>query len=420
MPRLPRFTTAGSYRWWVLALLFGASFLNYFDRQTVSVLKTTLKAEYGLDDAAYALLVNVFTGCYAAAYIGSGWLVDRMGPRHALALFASVWSLATVACGAAATFLQLVLMRGLLGLAEPGNHPVAIRVATAWAPARRRGLFMSLCGFGSSVGAVAAPPIIAFLALVYHWRVAFVVPGLVGLLLAAVWWLTYRDPAPLETAGKSKGAVVTSLRWAALWRHPAVWGIVLCRLISDPVWYFCLFWLPGYLQEQKGATMADLGWLGWLPFLAANVGALAMAALSDRLANGSADPLAARKRLLLLVSMAGPICMAVPQAPNLITTLALFCVIAIVCNSWLSTLAPIIAEVFPLGNVASVWGIAGAFGATGAMVFNYVIGHAAETIGLTTLFVIMGVLHPCAAVLLHLLVRRRATDPRPEVQAQNA
>ena len=415
MPRSPD----SRFRWFVVALLFAASFLNYFDRQTVSVLKTTLKAEFAMDDAAYALLVNVFTGCYATAYIASGWLVDRIGPRRALTWFVGIWSAATVACGFATGFVQLVVLRGVLGLAEPGNYPVSIRVATAWAPAHRRGLFMSLCGLGSSLGAVAAPPVIALLALRFHWQAAFVVPGVLGFLLAAAWWHFYRDPAPVPAAAAASDASAIApppvsapaLPWRRLWQHPALWGIVLSRLLSDPVWYFCLFWLPGFLQEKRGASLSELGFVGWLPFLAANVGGIAMAAWSDRRARHAPDPLRARKRLLIALSLLGPVCLLVPHAPGLPLTLALFCVIAVVCASWLATLAPIITEVFPLANVASVWGIAGAFGATGAIVFNHLIGHAAERIGLDTLFVVMGALHPCAALVLALLVRRKHPLP---------
>jgi len=397
-----------NFRWVLLALIFGASFLNYFDRQTVSVLKTTLKDVFSMADTDYALLVNIFTGCYAAAYIASGWMVDRIGPKKALTVFAGLWSLVTIGCGLARNFWELALMRGLLGIAEPGLQPVSIRVASAWAPPGRKGLFMSLCGIGSSIGNVVAPPLIVWLLLHSGWRAAFILPGVVGLFIALVWWALYREPvqaAPEQTAA-APAPNPPAWRWGQLWRTKALWGIVLARLVSDPVWYFCLFWLPGYLQEQKGLTMQQLGLVGWLPFIAANLGGLSASVISDALAKGAADPLQGRKKLLFVVSVAGPLCVFVPGSTQLSMTLAMFCCIAIVCSCWLSTLAPIIAEIFPLGNVASVWGIAGAFGATGAMVFNYLLGHAATTIGLEKLFYIMGVLHPCAALLLFWLVRR--------------
>lgn len=401
------------FRWVLLALIFSAAFLNYFDRQTVSVLKTTLKDVFSMADTDYALLVNIFTGCYAAAYIASGWLVDKIGPKKALTIFAGAWSLVTIGCGFARSFWELAIMRGLLGIAEPGLQPVSIRIASAWAPPGRKGLFMSLCGIGSSIGNVLAPPLIVWLLLHSGWRSAFIVPGVVGLLIALIWWVLYRDPA-VPSDAQSSAAVTpppAAWKWSQLWRTKALWGIVLARLVSDPVWYFCLFWLPGYLQEEKGLTLKQLGLVGWLPFIAANVGGLAAAVFSDSLARRARDPLNGRKRLLYYASVAGPLCFFVPGSTELSLTLLMFCGIAIVCACWLSTLAPIIAEIFPLGNVASVWGIAGAFGATGAMVFNYLLGHAATTLGLENLFYIMGVLHPCAALLLVWLVRRPRVSP---------
>src|SRR5688572_30536532 len=245
------------------------------------------------------------------AYLGSGWLVDRFGPRKALTLFIGLWSVATAACGLARSMVSLAFLRGLLGLAEPGLHPVTIRTGTVWAPAGRRGLFLSLCGLGSSLGTVAAPPLIAWCTIHYHWRLTFVIPGVLGLVLAAVWWFIYRDPSPAElTAAPAETTTALAAEpwtWPQLWRQRMLWGIVLSRLVSDPVWYFCLFWMPGYLQEERGLSLAQMGFVGWIPFAAANVAGLGAAALSDRFANGASDRLKARKRLLLFTGLAGPI-----------------------------------------------------------------------------------------------------------------
>lgn len=396
------------YRWLILLLLLAAGFFNYFDRQTLSVLKTTLKTEFAMGDADYALIVNVFTACYACAYIGSGWVVDRFGPRAALTAFISLWSLATVGCGFARSWIQFSFLRGLLGLAEPGLYPVTIRVSTVWMEDKGRGFFMSLASLGSTVANIVAVPTIVWLALHFHWRLAFVLPGVLGLLVAGAWWWFYRDPDKSIAPAAAEPASVPAaspLPWARLWRHRGLWGIVLSRLVSDPVWYFCLFWMPGYLQESKHISVQQLGFVGWIPFAAANVGGLLFSALSDYRARR--DGLRGRKRLVMASALFGPLCLLIPHTPSLALTLALFCVVAVVCNAWLGSLGPIIAEIFPVGNVASVWGIAGAFGATGAVAFNYIIGHATETLGAGTLFVIMGFLHPCAAVILHFLVRSK-------------
>jgi len=400
----------------VVGLLLTAAFLSYFDRLIVSVLKTTLKTEFRIDDAGYALLINVFTGCYAVAYLISGWLTDRIGPRRALTLFVGVWSMVGALCGIAKNFFQLAVLRALLGLFEPGFQPVSIRSGTVWAPPARKGLFLSMCGAGSLFGAIAAPPLVTYIALHYHWRLAFILPGIVGVALATVWWFTYRDPdaqdLPANVPGKGAAPPVPALSWGELWRHQGVWGIMLSRFFNEPVWAFCLFWLPGYLHESKGATFAQVGLLGWLPFVVGNLGGLGLSAISDAVANRGRERVHSRKLVMYVASAFGLLCIFIPGA-SLTGTLVLFCAITLLCISWLFMTTSLIAEVFPIGNVASIWGMAGAVGSVGAIIFNYLLGHAAHLVGLPTLVLIMGCFHPCAALILRLMVH----PLRPVVKA---
>jgi len=389
----------------IVALLFTASFLNYLDRQTLSVLKPTIKAEFGLDDPGYAVLVNVFTFCYAAAYIGSGWVVDRLGARLALTLFMVGWSLATIGCGLARSFFIFGAFRALLGVMEPGNFPATIRAMTLWAPLKNRAFLMSLTGAGGTVGAIAAAPLIAWLATAYSWHAAFVVPGLVGFALAVAWWTIFREPEVI-TPSDSVTVSAPALPWTQLWRQRSTWGVVLARLVSDPVWYFCLFWMPGYFQEQRGLSLKASGLVGWIPFLVGNLGALSLAAFSDWLARRNAESLSARRRVLVGAACFAPLIALVPHAAGLPATVALLSLAALICLTWLLLLSPVIADTFPAENVASVWAIAGAFGATGAMVFNYAIGQISTTLGSERMFLVLGCLHPIAAVLLLLFVRK--------------
>ncbi|AWI09960.1 MFS transporter [Ereboglobus luteus] len=397
-----------NYRWLILGMLIVIGYLNQFDRQTVSVLKTTIKAAFEIDDSGYALLVNAFTACYAIAYIGSGWVVDRIGPRKALALFVAGWSLVTVGCGMAHALWLMVILRGLLGFAEPGLFPVTMRVSTVWAPDKNRGVFMAFATIGTSIGSITAVPIIAWLTIHFHWRLSFVVPGVIGIVLAWMWWRWYREPkaqaqgAPATPAEAAPVAKPAALPWTTLWRQRPLWGVILVRLISDPVWYFCLFWMPGYLQESKHVSIGMLGVIGWIPFLCATIGGLAFTALSDYRAKLAG--LRGRKFLVMATAVLGPLCWLIPHT-SVMPTIVLFCVVAVLCNAWLGSIAPIIAQVFPVGNVASVYGIAGAFGATGAIVFNWLIGQAATLWGMDTLFIVMGCLHPCAALVMAFFIR---------------
>jgi ACS family hexuronate transporter-like MFS transporter len=229
-----------------------------------------------------------------------------------------------------------------------------------------------------------------------------VIPGVLGLILAALWWITYRDPV---VPAVTETAPVAALPWVKLWRQPALWGLVLARFISDPVWYFCLFWMPGYFQEERGLTLKESGSIGWIPFLAANFGGLGIAMWSDRLGRRWGNALKARRRLLCGVALLGPLAMLTPHMPGLPLTVAVLSVVGIVCLTWLFVLGPMVGDVFPAGNVASVWAIAGAFGATGAIIFNYGVGQLTSTLGTERMFLLLGLLHPIAAGLLILLVR---------------
>jgi ACS family hexuronate transporter-like MFS transporter len=392
------------FRWWVASLLLAASILNYFDRQTLSVLKSTLEHDLSFNDSRYAVLINIFLAAYAISYIVSGWLVDKLGSRRSLTVFATLWSAATIGCGMATSFAGLSVMRGLLGIAEPGVQPVTVRAGAVWAPPEARGTFMTFCSLGSSIGAIAAPPAIAFLSVRYSWRLSFVLPGLLGFVVAAVWLFTYREPLGV-TRDFTEATQAVALPWLKLWTKPSLWGIILVRFIGDPVWYFVLFWMIGYLQDHKGATLQQIGRLAWIPFIAANIGGIALVFVSDFLAKRSGSKVKSRKIVLTVLSVAAPLAWFIPHARGLVLPIVLFSAMAIISNTWLYMLSPLIAEIFPLGNVASIWGIVGAFGCLGTIVFNAVVSRIQHTdSGYLFLFVLLGLLHPLAALVLNGMV----------------
>jgi MFS transporter, ACS family, hexuronate transporter len=398
-------------RWVILALVFAAMVLNYVDRQIVSVLKPTLKAEFAIDDRGYATLVNAFVFCYASTYAIAGWLVDRYGARRMMLGGVLAWSAACLAGAFTQTFGQLAACRALLGAAEPTTFPSQLRVVTEWFPARLRATANSICAAGTTIGAVVAAPIVAALALHFNWRAAFVVPAIAGLMVAGAWRLFYRDPPagyPAEEITAAEGAApikAPAFAWPELWRTRSLWGILLSRFISDPVWYFCLFWLPGYLQERSGLSLAQIGMVGWIPFLAADLGGVGSSMLSDRLVRGGRGPLRARKLVLVGAALCAPLCALTPHLPHPAATLAIFSVVGAVCLTWLFNLGVVVAETFPAANVGSVWGIAGACGAAGAMFFNLFVGEVMTTFGPARVFAALAVLHPLAAIVLTTMVR---------------
>lgn len=395
-------------RWLILAIIFCAILLNYIDRQILSILKPTLKLEFGFDDRGYAILVNIFTAGYATMYPVAGWLVDRFGPRIVMLGGILTWSVACLGAGLTRSFAAFAFFRGLLGVSEPSAFPAQLRVVTAWFPGTLRGTANSLCIAGGTLGAVIAPALVAWLALTFNWHAAFIVPGALGMGIAGLWLLVYRDP-PSEIVEQVNASlpVTGSVRftWPQLWRTRTLWAILLIRFISDPVWYFCLFWLPGYLQENSGLTLAQVGKVGWIPFLAADIGAIASAFWSDRMVRRGINPLIARKRMLTAMAALVPFCALTPHLPHPYMTLAIFSLVAAGCLSWLFSLSVVIAETFPARNVASVLGIAGGCGAAGAMVFNAFVGEMLSTLGPGRVFAVMAFMHPIVTVILWVLVR---------------
>ena len=406
-------------RWMIISVIFLAIVFNYFDRQIVSILKPVLKEEFDMDDAGYAFILNIFTLCYALMYPVTGWLVDRFGARLTMFFGIIGWSVACLGGGISRTIGQFGFFRGMLGLAEPTNFPAQLRVVTIWFPGKLRATANSLCVAGSSIGAIIAPPLVAYLALTYNWHTVFIVAGVIGLVIALLWFFIYMEPPARilkEATGQTGASEDTGFKWGQLWTTRSLWGILLIRFVTDPVWYFCLFWLPGYLQENSGLTLKEMGLYGWIPFLVADIGAIGTSAWSDYMVHKGRKPLSARKIMLSCVAILSPLCVFTPYLPTAFSTVAIFSVVAVACLSWLFTISVVVAEAFPSRNVASVLGIAGGFGAVGAVGFNYFVGQFMGQVGAEQIFMVMAFMHPIGVVLLWTMIRpERPSNAQMEV-----
>ena len=416
-------------RWVIVATIFIAIICNYLDRQLLSVLKPEILSEFGIDDNGYAWIVNVFLICYAVMYPISGVLVDRFGSKRVMMAGIVAWSLACIGGGLSQNIVQFTVCRGVLGLAEPTIFAGQIVAVTLWFEQRQRAAANSLCTAGGSLGTVVAPLLIAWLCRILpSWQEVFMVAGIVGLVIAAVWWFVYKNPPQeilaVTTAQRSEARLSEqrAFGWGELFRTRSLWGVLLIRMISDPVWYFCCFWLPAYLRDiyrmQDAAlsmqdTLDRIQWIGGIPFLVGAVGGVLSSVWSDRMVRRGSDSLAARKRMMIATVVVAPLCMLVPYLNGWIAdaqmqvavVVAIFSLIAVMCLSWLYTICVVIAEAFPVRNVASVVGITAGAGAVGGAVFNIFVGDMLASMG-DVLFIIMGMLHIAAAVILWRMVRR--------------
>lgn len=397
-------------RWFIVITIFIAIVCNYLDRQLLSILKPTIKDAFELGDDGYAFIVNIFMICYAVMYPVSGWLVDKFGSKRVMFFGIIGWSVACIGGGLSTSVEQFTFFRGLLGLAEPTIFAGQVVAVTVWFSGKQRATVNSICAAGGSIGTVMAPILIAWLSTMLVWHDIFVIAGVVGIVIGLCWWIIYKEPPAdilSETLHESKTDEEEAkiFTWKQLWFTRSLWGVILIRFISDPVWYFCLFWLPGYLQEDSGLTLTQVGWVGWIPFFVGAIGGILTSAWSDYMVKKGMSSLHSRKLMMSIVALIAPLCMLTPYVHGAVYVLIIFSIVAVMCLSWLFTINVVIAESFPVKNVASVVGITAGFGAVGGAIFNYYVGQLIGSVGAEKLFMIMGCLHLIAIIILWKMTR---------------
>lgn len=402
-------TTATSHRRWViLGLLFLATVINFVDRQTLSILAPTLRAEFGMNDAAYANVVSAFLASYTVMYTVSGRLLDRFGVRAGLVACVGWWSLATMLTARAWNALSLAGCRFLLGVGEPGIFPGGVKVCGEWFPRRLRAFAIGFFSSGSAIGALVAPPLIAWITLRYGWRAAFLLPGAIGLIWIPLWLLVYR---PNRARPEERAETIAPARsWLQLLGERRVWALVLPRLLSDPVWYLYLFWLPDYLQRERGLSLKEIGLYGWIPFLFADLGAMGGGALSDFLIRRGWQSHRARIALLVAVACVAPLGALVGFLPTAAMAIALTCLIAFLTQCWATNTSALTADTFAPAETGTVAGMMGTAGSLGGMLFTQLLGFAIAAFGYSSAFVLGAVMHPLAAALLLLLYRSQRSE----------
>ena len=251
---------------------------------------------------------------------------------------------------------------------------------------------------GSAMGAIVAPPAIAWITLQFGWRYAFLIPGLLGLIWLPVWWATYR---PLASHREPESS---SQPWSVLLRQRTVWGLVLSRLFSDPVWYFYLFWLPDYLQRERHLSLAQVGFYGWIPFLFADLGSLAGGFLSDFLIGRGIAPARARMVVLAGVACMAPIGALAGVAPSAAGAIAATCLVAFLTQCWSTNTATLVSDVLPDVARGSAMGLMGTAGSLAGACFAQVLGFVIGRFGYPAAFGLAAVLHPCAIAVLVLML----------------
>ncbi len=390
--------------WLVVSLLFMIRLVNYLDRQTLSVLKTTLKAALDFSDSDYSLLLFAFMLPYILMYGASGWIIEALGTRRSMTLFAAVWSVGGLLSGFAQNFGQLAASRALLGAAEPGVFPLSQRVILNWVPERHRAFAFSVVSPSGSVGALLAPPVVAYLTIAASWRAAFIVPAVIGLILAALWWRIDRLPAERVDAATQSGV---KLPVALLFKDRSFWGIVAARLVSDPVWFFYLFWIPGFMQDSLGLSLGQVGMVAGIPYLAALVACPVVGRITDLKTARGHNPARVQLWIFSLTAALMPLGALIAVTSNAVISIVIITLVTASAQLWFAGTSVMIAARLPARLNASAAGFVGATGATAGLIMSVIAGPVIETFGYAVVFTCLGLLHPASAVILWLTIGRR-------------
>jgi ACS family hexuronate transporter-like MFS transporter len=408
--------TIHALRWWMIGLVMLGAIINYLTRSTLAVAAPTLLQDLQISAREYSWIVSTFQFAIMLQPI-CGYVLDVLGLKAGLAIFATAWSVISMAHGLANSWQSLAVLRGLLGFAEGSANPAGMKATAEWFPARERGYAGGVYNIGASVGSMLAPPLVAWAILAYNWQMAFVLTGSFGLVWVVLWLLFYQAPdrhpalsdaerrhiaSGQETHLRDDGQRPSILRIA---RQRNFWGIALPRFLADPTWGTLTFWVPLYLSQVRGFDLRQIALFAWMPFLAADAGCLFGGVIVSALQKRGVTLIDARKWAFTVgaVLMMGMAFVGVVDSPY--AAIALLSLGGFAHQTLSVTVITMSSDLFRRNEVATVAGMAGTFGNFGLLIFTVLIGGLVATIGYTPFFVGLAVLDLVGAAVLWSVVR---------------
>ncbi|WP_246793039.1 MFS transporter [Burkholderia perseverans] len=433
-----------SYRWRICALLFTATTINYLDRQVLGILKPDLALRFNWSETQYSHVVVVFALCYGAGMLLAGKLIDRIGVKAGYGLSVLVWSVASCAHALVTTTLGFGWVRALLGLSESGSYPSAVKAISEWFPRSEQALAVGIVTAGTSIGAVAAPAVVPWLAVSYGWQAAFVVTGLTGFVWLACWQFRYAAPLAHPKVSARELALIGANRaapgepepaeagprpgWRELFRLRETWTVFIGKGLTDPIWWFLLFWLPSYFSERFHLDLRNLGLPLVIVYVATSIGSIAGGWLSSALiARGWPVQKARQTAMLCLALLVVPMAFA-PWIDNMWVMVGLLSLSVAAHQGWSANMFTLASDMFPKAQVASVTGIGGLGGAIGASIFPLFVGVLLDhfralgniNAGYNALFMVCGLAYVVTWVLMKFVRPSRASAPLGESHAARA
>jgi len=424
-------TTIGKYRWTICALVFFATTINYIDRSVISFLKSTFTDTLGWNDADYANVELAFKVSYAVGLLMAGRFIDKIGTKLGYALSLIVWSLASVGHAFVNTVGGFIAARSVLGLSEAGNFPAAIKTVAEWFPKKERAFATGIFNSGANIGAITAPLTVPFIVRAWGWQWAFIITGAFGFLWLIFWFTYYEVPQKQKRLAKPEYDYIHSdpdelgdteltsprLSWRQLLSYKQTWAFAIGKFLTDPVWWFYLFWLPDFLLSQYGIrgtgvalpvavvyTLSTAGSVagGWLPL--------------DMMRRGTPAFKARKSSMLIYAFLVTPIVFAqILGNINLWFAIIIIGIAAAAHQAWSANIFTTVSDMFPKNSTASVTGIGGMFGALGGILLTWLVQKnlfvhyralGKIEIAYYIMFILCGAAYLLAWLIMHLLVPR--------------
>ena len=419
----------GKYRWRICALVFFATTVNYLDRSVISLLKEPLTKEFNWDDGDYANMEIAFKLTYALGMLGAGKVIDKLGSKIGYFLATLTWSLAAVGHALVTNTVGFIVARAALGITESGNFPAAIKSTAEWFPKKERALATGIFNSGANVGAIVAPATVPFIAEAWGWKWAFVITGSFGFIWLILWMMYYDKPGKHPKVTKeeldyinSDTAAVTeeqekkeSVSWFRLLAFRQTWAFVLGKFLTDPIWWFYLFWLPDFLNSEYGLKGTQVSLPVAVVYIISTFGSIGGGWLPLRLIGRGMPVFKARKTSMLIYAFTVMPIVFAQVLGELDMWLAVI-VIGIATSAhqaWSANIFTTVSDMFPKKAVGSVTGIGGMAGGLGGILLTLLVQknmfvyyrsiNQIET-AYYIMFFICGVAYLLAWLVMHMLI----------------
>ncbi len=389
-----------NYRWIILALLFAGTTINYLDRIVLSVLIPEIEKEISISPMIYGFILGSFQFTYTIGLLGVGLVIDKLGTKLGYLVAMLLWSVAGAFSGVCQSGLCLAVWRAVFGLAASGNFPAAIKSVSEWFKVEDRAFATSIFNSGASISSIIGAPLILALVLVVGWRWTFGVFGAIGIVLALVWLILYKPPQTTVQYNQSERKP-----WRQLVQDKRTLGIMIGKFLTDPVWWFYLYWMPTYFNTERGLDLKGIALAIPVIYIIATIMGFIGGWLPKHFMSRGWNVERARKTTMLLSALLLPISAFAVLAQNVWVAVFLISLACGAHNSWSANIFTMCSDLYASESVGSVTGIAGFAGGFGGILFSALIpGFVVQFFGYIPVFMLMGIMHPLAFLFVNRFV----------------